>query len=261
VSLVKSAIEDALLWEGEELQCEKQAAAAPLPETAVKAPLKPQTAPPQAQAVPAAAPQVAAPVAADGRTHAAQLEEFREKICTCRKCPLGNTRLNFVFGVGNPDAQLMFIGEGPGFDEDHKGEPFVGKAGQLLNRIIEAIGMKREEVYIGNIVKCHPMKDPSDNEKRGNDRPPTPVEMEACIAYLERQIEIIQPKIICLLGSTAAKGILKTETGISKLRGKFTEYKGIRTMPTYHPAALLRDPSLKKDVWEDMKKLKAALEQ
>jgi DNA polymerase len=164
-----------------------------------------------------------------------------------------------VFGTGNPKAELLFIGEGPGFDEDHKGEPFVGRAGQLLTKIIESIGLKREEVYIANIVKCHPVIDPTDPEKRGNDRPPTPEEISSCLHFLEEQIELIKPKVICVLGNSAARTLLATEEGISKLRGVFREYRGFKLMPTYHPAALLRNPSLKKDVWEDMKLIRAAL--
>lgn len=187
------------------------------------------------------------------------LEELREKALGCLKCPLSKSRLNVVFGVGDPDAKLMFVGEGPGFDEDHRGEPFVGRAGQLLNKIIESIGLTREMVYIANIVKCHPMIDPSDPEKRGNDRPPAPEEAAACLPYLEKQIEIIQPKVICTLGNSAAQTLLCVSTGISKLRGHFVEYKGVQLMPTYHPAALLRNPSLKKDVWEDMKMVRDLL--
>ena len=209
-----------------------------------------------AEKVPVQPVQKAAPRPAAGSP---TLEEFRAQIEGCRKCPLGKTRLNFVFGVGNPKAELMFIGEGPGFDEDHKGEPFVGRAGQLLNKIIEAINFKREDVYIANIVKCHPMIDPKDPEKHGNDRPPSPEEAAACLPYLQKQIEIIKPRLICALGSSAARTLLATEEPIGKLRGKFVAYHGIRLMPTYHPAALLRNPALKKDVWEDMKKLRDAL--
>ena len=187
------------------------------------------------------------------------LDEFYRQIRDCKKCPLGCTRIKFVFGVGNPKARLMFVGEGPGYDEDHKGEPFVGRAGQLLTKIIESMSLKREDVYIANIVKCHPMIDPSDPEKRGNDRPPSPEETQACLPYLEKQIEIINPEFICTLGNSSAKTLLNTEIGISKLRGKFVEYKGRKLMPTYHPAALLRNPSLKKDVWEDMKMILAAM--
>ncbi|MGA2091314.1 MAG: uracil-DNA glycosylase, partial [Endomicrobiales bacterium] len=164
------------------------------------------------------------------------LEAFRKEICDCTRCPLGKTRINFVFGVGNPRARLMFVGEGPGFDEDHKGEPFIGRAGQLLNKIIEAMGMLRSDVYIANIVKCHPMKDPSDNELRANDRPPTAEEMACCLPYLERQIDIIKPAVICTLGTTASHGLLNVDTVIGTLRGQIFDYKNCKLMPTYHPA-------------------------
>jgi DNA polymerase len=183
------------------------------------------------------------------------LETLKMIINSCRKCALGNSRLNAVIGVGSATAELMFVGEGPGFDEDHKGEPFVGKAGQLLTKIIEAMGFTRGTVYIANIVKCHPMIDSSDPQKRSNDRPPTLLEMETCKHYLDKQIEIIKPKIIITLGSSSTKGLLYDQEPISKIRGVVKEYKGIKIMPTYHPAALLRNPSLKKFVWDDMKKV------
>ena len=190
---------------------------------------------------------------------AQELEDFRKKICNCVKCDLGKTRIKLVFGTGSANARLMFIGEGPGYAEDHQGEPFVGRAGQLLTKIIESIGLKREDVYIANIVKCHPMVDPSDPEKKSNDRPPSPEEIQTCLPYLEDQIKIINPKIICALGTWAAKTLLNTELGITKLRGKFYERNGIMLMPTYHPAALLRNELLKKDVWEDMKMIREEL--
>ncbi|MDR2399203.1 MAG: uracil-DNA glycosylase [Endomicrobium sp.] len=184
-----------------------------------------------------------------------KLEVLKKKIDSCVDCPLGKSRLNAVIGVGCPNADLMFVGEGPGFDEDHKGEPFVGKAGQLLTKIIEAMGFTRETVYIANIVKCHPMIDPTNPEKRSNDRPPTPIEIETCRHYLDEQIKIIKPKIIVTLGTSSTKGLLYTEESISEIRGVVKEYNGIKLMPTYHPAALLRNPSLKKSVWSDMKKV------
>lgn len=188
-----------------------------------------------------------------------KLEEFRQQICNCNKCPLGKTKLNFVFGVGDPYADIMFIGEGPGFQEDHKGEPFIGRAGMLLDKIIEAMGYKRSTVYIANIVKCHPMKDSSNPELKNNDRPPTQQEMQTCKPYLDKQIEIISPRVIITLGASSTRALLNTEEVISSLRGKFTEYNGIKLMPTYHPAALLRNPNLKKDVWHDMKQVMAFL--
>lgn len=190
---------------------------------------------------------------------AASLAELRAAVGACRRCGLGATRLTAVFGSGNERARLMFVGEGPGFEEDHRGEPFVGPAGQLLTKIIESIGMKREEVYIANIVKCHPMVDPSDPEKHANDRPPTPDESAACLPYLQQQIDLINPAVICGLGNSAVQTLLGTDTGISKLRGKFHSYRGIPFMPTYHPAALLRNPALKKEAWEDMKLIREEL--
>jgi DNA polymerase len=184
-----------------------------------------------------------------------ELDKLKEIVNSCKKCPLGKTRLNAVFGIGSPEANLMFVGEGPGYDEDHKGEPFVGKAGQLLTKIIEAMGQTRQSVYIANIVKCHPMIDPSNPQKRANDRPPTPEEMSVCKNYLDMQLEIIKPKIIVTLGASSTKGLLDNQEPISKIRGLIRQYKGIKLMPTYHPAALLRNPNLKKIVWEDMKKI------
>lgn len=189
------------------------------------------------------------------------LEAFRKKICNCKRCSLGQTRLNFVFGTGNPNAEIMFVGEGPGFQEDHKGEPFIGRAGALLDKIIEAMGHTRQSVYIANIVKCHPMKDPSNPELSNNDRPPTPEEMAACKEYLDKQMEIISPKVIITLGASSTRCLLNTEETISSLRGKFSVYNGIKLMPTYHPAALLRNPGLKKDTWHDMKEVLAYLKQ
>jgi DNA polymerase len=186
---------------------------------------------------------------------AQELEALRKETDKCRKCPLGASRLNCVFGVGSASAELMFVGEGPGFDEDHQGEPFIGRAGQLLTKIIEAMGYTRESVYIANIVKCHPMKDSSDPELRANDRPPTSEEMTACRPYLDRQLEIIKPKIIVTLGASSTRGLLNSEESISTIRGTLKEYNAIKLMPTYHPAALLRNMSLKKFVWDDMKRV------
>lgn len=171
------------------------------------------------------------------------LEELRSVIGDCKRCNLYAQRKNIVFGVGNPDARLVFVGEGPGKDEDIQGEPFVGKAGQLLTRIIQAIELKREEVYIANIVKCRPPEN----------RNPQPDEIKACEPFLLRQLEIIKPNIICALGNFAAQTLLMTEEKITKLRGRFHNFRGIKLMPTYHPAFLLRNPDMKRDVWEDMK--------
>ena len=160
-------------------------------------------------------------------------------------------------------GQSSFIGEGPGFEEDCRGEPFVGKAGQLLDKIIGAIGLSRETVFIANMVKCHPMKDPSDPEARGNDRPPSPEELAACRGFIERQIRAVRPAVIVALGAVAAKALLGTSEGITRLRGNWKSLRlpgsdepEIPVLPTYHPAALLRDETLKRDVWNDMKALR-----
>lgn len=206
-------------------------------------------------------------------TRADRLERLRAHIGDCRRCPLGASRIQLAFGVGNSEARVLFIGEGPGYAEDRRGEPFVGPAGQLLDKILAATGLSRQPsvpswkwVYIANVVKCHPMIDPTDNTKRGNDRPPTPEEMAVCAPFLMAQIRIIQPAFLVTLGNTAGKALLQTDEGISKFRGRWRDFTppdggpAIRLLPTYHPAALLRNPNLKKEVWEDMKQLKAALE-
>jgi len=174
------------------------------------------------------------------------LDVIRTQVAGCVRCEeLCATRTQTVFGVGNPQSKLVFLGEAPGADEDKQGEPFVGRAGQLLTKIIEACTLRREDVYILNVLKCRPP----------NNRPPTPEESANCKEYLDAQLEIIRPEFICCLGSTAAKNLLNTEVPISKLRGKFQTYRGIRVMCTYHPAYLLRNPDAKKDVWADMKVL------
>lgn len=179
----------------------------------------------------------------------ARLEELKKEVLRCRGCPLHKTRLNVVFGSGSPDAHLVFVGEAPGQDEDIQGLPFVGRAGQLLTKIIEAMGLKREDVYIANILKCRPP----------NNRAPLPAEILACSDNVRRQIGIINPKAICTLGKFASQTLLKTETPISALRGHFHEYNGIKVMPTYHPAYLLRNPHDKKLVWADMKQIMKVL--
>ena len=195
----------------------------------------------------------------------ARLAALSETVAACRACPLGAQRLKPVFGVGSADAEVLFVGEGPGFEEDHRGEPFVGKSGQLLDRILESIGLSRASVYIANIVKCHPMKDPSDPEARANDRPPTPEEVAACRGYLDQQIVVIQPRVIVALGSVPTRVLLGTAESITAIRGQWRQYtpagadRPIPLLLTFHPAALLRDPDLKKDVWTDMKNLRAAL--
>jgi uracil-DNA glycosylase family 4 len=170
------------------------------------------------------------------------LEDLNGQICTCLKCPLGQTRTNFVFGVGNAKAEVVVIGEAPGADEDAQGEPFVGRAGQLLNKILDAIHFKREEVFICNILKCRPP----------NNREPLPEEIELCEPYLWKQLEIIKPKMILCLGRVAGQSLLKTNETLTALRGKFFDYRGIKLMVTYHPAALLRNPNWKKPAWEDV---------
>jgi DNA polymerase len=177
------------------------------------------------------------------------LAELEKTVSGCTRCALHSTRTQTVFGVGNPRARLMFIGEAPGADEDAQGEPFVGRAGQLLNKIIAAMGMKREEVYIGNILKCRPPQN----------RDPLPSEVECCEEYLRAQIALIQPKYICALGRIAAHWLLKTEAPLGALRAGTHTYEGIPVIVTYHPAALLRNPAFKAPCWEDMKKLMALL--
>ena len=193
------------------------------------------------------------------------LGELAEKIHACRSCPLGAQRIQAVPGVGSAQAQVMFIGEGPGFQEDHKGEPFVGRSGQLLDKIMGSIGLSRKTVYIANIVKCHPMKNPKDPESHGNDRPPTPEEMAACRGWLEAQIRAVRPKVIVTLGAVPARALLNDQTPITKIRGQWRVYdpgeglSAIKLLPTFHPAALLRNPDLKRDVWVDMKNLQKEL--
>ncbi len=193
------------------------------------------------------------------------LEELKLEVESCQKCPLGKTRIKAVFGVGNPRAKVMFIGEGPGYFEDRKGEPFVGRAGQLLDKILESIGLSRQTVYIANTVKCHPMKNPKTPDARSNDRPPVEEEMDACRPYLDEQIDLIAPRFIVTLGSVSTKAMLHNEEPISKVRGIWREYKTasgrlVDLLPTFHPAALLRNPDLKKLVWMDMKNLRSKLE-
>lgn len=170
------------------------------------------------------------------------LNKICENMAGCQLCSLGKTRRNLVFGDGNPQAKLVFVGEAPGADEDEQGVPFVGRAGQLLTKIIEAMGLKRKDVYICNILKCRPPQN----------RNPLPEEIAVCEPFLKRQLKSISPQIICALGTFAAKTLLKTESPISVLRGRFHSYEGIKLMPTYHPAYLLRNPSAKKAVWEDV---------
>lgn len=178
--------------------------------------------------------------------HCQTLDEVRAWIGDCKRCGLCVERNSIVFGIGNPKARLLFVGEGPGADEDLKGEPFVGKAGELLNKVIEAMGFKREEAYIANVVKCRPPEN----------RTPDPLEIEQCLPFLKAQIDLIQPEIIVALGLTAARALLNTDSTMSNLRGKFKPLSWNEKIPvlsTYHPAYLLRTPDAKKLVWEDMK--------
>jgi uracil-DNA glycosylase family 4 len=180
------------------------------------------------------------------------LDQIREEIGQdCRRCKLCTMgRSQIVFGVGNPKARLMFVGEAPGEEEDKRGEPFVGRAGQLLTKIIEAIGLTREQVYIANVIKCRPP---------GN-RNPEADEVEQCEPFLFRQIDVIKPRVIVPLGKFAAQSLLKTMDPITRLRGRQFDYRGAALIPTFHPAYLLRNPSAKREVWEDMKKVRAILQ-
>lgn len=177
------------------------------------------------------------------------LQEIQRELENCQRCKLHRTRRTIVFGEGNPQARLMVIGEGPGYDEDVQGRPFVGKAGQLLTRILQSIGIKREEVYITNIIKCRPPQN----------RNPEPDEIEHCHPFLLKQIEVIWPKIILALGTFSAQTLLRTDAKITALRGKVYDFSGIQVYPTYHPAYLLRNPEKKREVWEDMKQIAQAL--
>ena len=178
----------------------------------------------------------------DAQSNERDLNSICKDMVGCQLCTLGKTRQNLVFGDGNPQAKVVFVGEAPGADEDEQGMPFVGRAGQLLTKIIEAMGLSRKDVYICNILKCRPPQN----------RNPLPEEITACEPFLKQQLKSISPQIICALGTFAAKTLLKTEVPISVLRGRFHSYEGIKLMPTYHPAYLLRNPSAKKIVWEDV---------
>ncbi len=179
-------------------------------------------------------------------THTTSLDSLNQMICGCQKCPLGRTRTKFVFGVGNPNADLVVIGEAPGADEDATGEPFVGAAGQLLNKILAAINFKREEVYICNILKCRPP---------GN-RTPERFEVEQCKPYLYKQLDLIKPRFILAVGLTAANTLLDRKARMGELRGTVHDYFGIQMVVTYHPAALLRNPQWKRSTWEDVQMLR-----
>lgn len=178
-----------------------------------------------------------------------EMQSLLRKVSVCTKCPLHETRTNVVFGEGNANARLLFVGEGPGAEEDKQGRPFVGRAGQLLTKMINAMGLEREEVFIANIVKCRPPQN----------RNPFKNEIATCINYLHKQLELIQPEVIICLGGVAAQTLLDTDKGISRLRGKFTEFGGFKVMPTFHPAYLLRNPKMKKPAWEDLQEVMKVL--
>jgi uracil-DNA glycosylase family 4 len=177
------------------------------------------------------------------------LPAIRDFIGDCTRCKLSKGRTKIVFGTGNPKAELMFVGEGPGRDEDLSGEPFVGRAGKLLTDMIKAMGLQREDVYIANIVKCRPPEN----------RQPEHDEVEACSPFLMRQIDVIKPKVICTLGNTPTQTLLQTTQGISKFRGEWFEFRNTKLLPTYHPAYLLRNPAAKTDVWKDLQKVMGVL--
>ena len=193
---------------------------------------------------PPAQPAPAEPLAGD-------LEQLREELGDCQRCRLYRGRKTIVFGQGSPDADLMFIGEAPGREEDLRGEAFVGAAGQLLTRMLKAMGLEREEVYIANIIKCRPPRN----------RDPAPDEISACEVFLRRQIDAIGPSMIITLGAFAAKTLLDTDTGITRLRGRFATYHGVPLMPTFHPAYLLRNPKAKRPAWDDLKMVMARMDQ
>jgi DNA polymerase len=193
---------------------------------------------------------VAQPAPASGPVGAVGLQAIRDDLGDCTRCKLHPLRKNIVFGVGNPEAPLVFIGEAPGAEEDKQGEPFVGAAGQLLTKMIEAMGFAREDVYICNILKCRPP---------GN-RNPEPDEIEKCEPFLRRQLAALRPRMMVCLGKFAAQCLLRSDAPISRLRGQFHTYEGIPLMPTFHPAFLLRNPSAKREVWDDLKQVMGELD-
>lgn len=204
---------------------------------------------PYLERVPEPAPRRTLWPETDRRDDLSDLEAVARAARDCQRCKLGGMRKNAVPGEGNPHARIVWIGEGPGADEDEQGRPFVGAAGRLLDRLIVAMGLAREEVFIGNVVKCRPP----------NNREPEPDEVHACLPYLARQIELIRPEIIVILGATALKALIDPKAYITRMRGKWIERGGIMIMPTFHPAALLRDPAKKHDVWEDMQQVLARI--
>ncbi len=195
------------------------------------------------------AASVASPPAAAAETPTATLEAVRDDLGECTRCKLHGGRTKLVFGVGSPTADLVFVGEAPGRDEDRQGIPFVGRAGQLLTRIIAAIGLSRDEVYIANVIKCRPP----------NNRNPEPDEVATCEPFLFRQLDVIRPRVVVALGGFAIRTLLRTDDAVSRLRGRVFDYRGAKLIPTFHPAFLLRSPERKRDVWEDMKRVRALL--
>lgn len=200
---------------------------------------------------PAAAPASTEAAAGFARHERETLEAIRQDLGECMRCALHAGRTHIVFGVGDPSADLMFIGEGPGSEEDRQGLPFVGPAGQLLTKIIHAIDLTREEVYIANVVKCRPPRN----------RDPEPEEVEACRPFLERQVDAVRPKVVCALGRVAALNLLRTDEGITRIRGRIYPFRGAKLVPTYHPAFLLRNPAKKRECWEDMKLIRRLLDE
>lgn len=208
--------------------------------------VRPETLAIPLQPLPSSSPVESSPMAARPADAEAQLAQLAAEASRCVRCAeLAQCRTQVVFGVGNPRAELMFIGEAPGADEDAQGEPFVGRAGQLLTKIIQAMGFARHEVYIANVLKCRPPEN----------RTPLPMEVANCLPYLQRQIELIQPRAMVALGATAMRALLDVQIGITKMRGHWYYYRGIPIMPTYHPAYLLRNPAAKREVWQDMQEV------
>ncbi|MFY9804465.1 MAG: uracil-DNA glycosylase [Candidatus Acidiferrales bacterium] len=230
------------------------AAAHRAPEVALSAASAPKSAA-SPRPAPAPAPAIVAPASLPSlfesidRIADDTLPRIREDIGDCTRCKLHKGRTNIVFGVGNPKAELVFVGEGPGHDEDLKGEPFVGRAGKLLTQMIEAMNLRREDVYIANVVKCRPPEN----------RLPEKDEIATCSPFLMRQLDVIKPKVICALGSCAAQTLLQTTQGISKFRGEWFDFRGAKLIATYHPAYLLRNPPAKSEVWKDLQKVMALL--
>jgi len=219
-----------------------------LPFDALETPATPDAAAPE-PATPDA-PRPAAPRAATATSGTGAMQAIRDELGDCTRCKLhGLGRRQIVFGVGSPDAELMFVGEAPGRDEDLQGYPFVGRAGQLLTKIIEAIDLTRDEVYIANVIKCRPPEN----------RNPEPDEVASCEPFLFAQIDVVKPKVIVALGTFAVRTLLQSDAPISRLRGKVYDYRGAKLVPTFHPAYLLRSPEKKRETWEDMKKVRALL--